>query len=120
MVRLKSLRQDPLNHIPMHIRQAIVTDLRTERQTQVIKSQQVQQRCVQVMYMHRVVSNVEAQFIRLPMNMSRLDSAAGQPQAEGLLVMVAAVSSLADGRASELATPNDQRIFQQAALFEIG
>ena len=59
----------------------------------------MQQRGMQVMHVHRVGGDVEPQFVGLAMRVTSLDAAAGQPQAETAVVVVA-TRSRAEGATS--------------------
>jgi len=57
----------------------------------------------------------------LPRMRPGLGAAAGEPHGEGVDVMVAADgdADLAHGRAAEFAAPDDERVFEEAALLEV-
>ena len=48
------------------------------------------------------------------------DSGSGQPADEGAAVVIAPLGSLGEGHAAELGGPEDDRLVEQAALFQIG
>ena len=54
----------------MYVGQAKVTSLEAVSQPLVVEPQQVQQRRVQVMHMHRVAGHVESELIGLAINMT--------------------------------------------------
>ena len=60
-----------------------------------------------------------AEFIRRSVGEAALDAAACHPGGEALVVVIAAVAALGVGRAAELAAPQDQRIVEQAACFQV-
>src|SRR5690606_1328239 len=49
-----------------------------------------------------------------------LHAAAGEPHGVALGIVVAAVVSLGDGGASKLASPENERVLEEAAGFEVG
>ncbi len=65
-----------------------------------------------------MLDGVEAELVGRAVDDAALDAAAGQPGAEALRMMVAAVA-LAPGRAAELRAPDDERLVQQAAPLEV-
>src|ERR1043166_5500339 len=52
--------------------------------------------------------------------LAALDAAAGEPDAEAVRMMIAAVAILGAGRAAKFAAPEDERRVEQAALGEVG
>ena len=56
----------------------------------VVQAQQMQHCGVQVMDMHRVFSRSEAKFIRRAVNSPAFYAASGEPDAEPIMIMVAA------------------------------
>src|SRR5262249_55273911 len=108
----------------MHVRQPILPALELERQLQMVDAEQMQDRRLQVVYVDAVLRHVVTKIIGFAVRQPRLHSTAGQPEREAARVMVAAVLlgggvALAEGSPTELAAPDDQRVFQQAALVEI-
>ena len=88
------------------------------RQLGVIQPEQVQDRGVPVGHADAVLDGGVAELVGGAVDVPRLDAAAGQPDAEAVLVVVAAVRRSADDRQpAELAAPDDQRLVEQAALF---
>ena len=66
----------------------------------------------------------ETKIVSCAVGEARLHPSAGEPHGEAAAVMVAAVvgrreCSLAVDRAAELAAPDDERVFEQATLFEV-
>ena len=69
----------------MNIGKAIVPTLEAERQAGVIHPQQMQQRGVEIVYMHWVLDDIEAKFIGLPVHMApRMPPPASHMQYERL------------------------------------
>src|SRR5687767_15284967 len=72
------------------------------------------------MHVDRVRGDVEAELVSLAVAVPGLDAAAGQPEAEAAVVMVAAVIAALDHRrAAEFASPDDDGVLQEAPLLEI-
>ncbi len=65
-----------------------------------------------------IFDGVEADLVGRAVDDAPLDAAAGQPGAEALRVVVAAVG-LGAGRAAELGAPDDDRLVEQPALLEV-
>ena len=64
--------------------------------------------------------DLEAEFVAFAQGDARFDAAAGEPHAEGVgMVIAAVVAALDHRRAAELAAPDDQGVVEQAALFEV-
>ena len=74
--------------------------------------------------MHAVAHDVVAEIIGLSENKSRLAAAARHPNREATRMMIPTKVVCFDrplrvGSAAKLTAPNDQRVFEQAALFQI-
>src|SRR5262245_26377277 len=74
---------------------------------------------VEVVDVHAVFDGVVADVVRAAVDESGFDSAAGHPDRIAVGVMVAPVAALAYRGAPEFAGPDDQRVFQKAARFEV-
>lgn len=80
-----------LHHFSVNIGQSIIAALVAEGEAGVVDAKEVQYRCIQVMYVHRVVSDVVGEIIRLADDGPPFHSAAGHPDGETTGVMVPAV-----------------------------
>ena len=71
--------------------------------------------------MHRVAGDVEAELVRLAVDVAGLEASAREPHGETPVVVVATVgfAALRHRRATELAAPDDEGVVEEAALFEI-
>ena len=85
-----------------------------------IEAKLVQQSRVDIGHVMTILDGVEAELVGRAMDDAPLDPAAGHPGREAERMMVAAVSPLRSRRPAELGRPDDDRIVQQPALFEIG
>ena len=99
----------------MNIGQTKTATLVPKRQLLVIDTEQMQDRRLQVVQVHRILDNVVPERIRRAVAQSRLYAAAGHPKRETSRMVVATkiVTTefpLAIIRASEFAAPNHQRI----------
>src|SRR5262249_62287581 len=83
-----------------------------------VQPKQVQRGGVDVGHVVALLHRVEADLVGGAVHDAALDAAAGQPGAEALRVVVAAVA-LGARRAAELRAPDDQRVLEHAALLEV-
>ena len=118
------LSKDRLDNFAGYIGQPEAPALIFESQALVVDSQQAQQRGVEVMDVHGIFHDVVAKLASLAKNRSRLDAPACHPNGETTRMMIPAVVGAGQFAlriigAAELAAPNDQRVVEQAALFEI-
>ena len=72
------------------------------------------------MDMETILHRVESEFIGCPVGLSASDPSAGHPHGESRGIVVASIALFAHGGASELAAPDDEGLFEEAACFEIG
>src|SRR5579872_5136510 len=117
MTTLRDQRRQDLRVV--HVGQPLVAATEVIRHAAVVEPQQVQDRGVQVGDFYPALDGVITKLVGRSVRLASFDSAAGQPQTEPLLVMVAAAASLADGRPAEFAPPDDERSLEQAATFEV-
>ena len=102
-----SLNQNAFHQLAMNIGKAIVPTLEAKRQAGVIDPQQMQQRGVEIVYMHWVLDDIEAKFIGLAMHMARSDAASRQPHAvRAIVVITSVITALDHGSSPKLATPD--------------
>ena len=84
----------------------------------VVDSKEMQHRGMQIVDADDVINAVVAQFVRRTINGAALDSTTRHPDAERIDVVIAS-GALRHGSPAELATPHDERIFQQSEAFEV-
>src|SRR5262245_37727385 len=84
-----------------------------------IQPQQMQDRCVQIVEVDLVSLCVVAVVVGRAVRQPWADARPSEPHREALRVMVAAVAALSSRSAAKLATPQDQRVVQQATTFQI-
>ena len=84
---------------------------------------------MQIVNMDRILDCLKPELIGSTMNVTAPDPAARQPHAEPVMIMIAAIDfagvrpgsgQLDGGRPAKFAAPDNQRLVQHAALFEIG
>ena len=89
-----------------------------------IDPEAVQNRRIEVIDGHRITDNVVTEIVRLADRHPAFDAAAGHPHSEAARMVVAAVVvggefPLRIDSTPEFAAPDDQRVFQQAALLQV-
>ncbi len=119
-----SLRQDSPHDLTVHIRQAEAAALVLVREPQVIDSEQMEHRRVQVVDVNRIPSDVVAELVGFPVARSWSCAAARQPHGKAPGVMIATVVdfcqfALGVVRPTELSTPHDQSVVQHTSSFEV-
>ena len=103
-----------------HIRQPLVAPVPLVREPRVVEAELVQHRRVQVGDAAPIDGGAVAEVVGGAVNLATLDAAAGQPDAEAVGMVIAAVAVLGARRAAELAAPEDERRVEQAALRQVG
>src|SRR5262249_30076713 len=120
--------EELLHHGSMDVSEPEVAARVTVGEGFVVEAEEVEDRGVQVVDVDGVLDGLEAEFVGGAMDMAPLDAAAGQPHGKGVVVVVAAVhlalvgaggGELDGGRAAELAAPDDQRVVEHPALFQV-
>src|SRR5262249_60378524 len=86
----------------------------------VLQAKQVEPRRLDVVDADAVFNSLVAELARLAVVHSALDAAAGQPDREGLRVVVAALRTLRIRGPAEFPAPDDERILEQATRLEVG
>src|SRR6185369_8559102 len=119
------LSEEGLHHRGfLHAGQTLVETLIAVCEAFVINAELLQDGRLQVARMHRVPHDVVAELVGFAMHDAALDPAAGQPLREAARVMIATVIhvrqlALRIDRAAELAAPDEERVVQKAARFQI-
>ena len=107
----------------MHIGEPVIAAEVTPGEFFVIEAELMQDRGVQIMQMHFAGDGAEAEVVGFAEGEARFDAATGEPGAKALGLMLAAVfldgrgaaEVLTPRRATELAAPDDERVFEEAA-----
>ncbi len=84
-----------------------------------IEAEKLEDRGVDVGNIMTILDGVETQLVGGTVDDAPLDSATGQPHGEAVVMMVATVGPLRTRCAAELGRPDDDRVLQQPAPFEI-
>src|SRR5205823_5188828 len=85
----------------------------------VIDAHLVQNGGVQVVDVGAFLLGTVAELVGGAVGHAALEAAAGQPDGEAPVVVIAAIASLGSGRSAKLAAPEDDRFIEQAARLEI-
>src|SRR5262245_60873930 len=110
---------DRLDELAVYVRQPHVAAAEAEREPLVIDAEQVQHGGVQVVHLDAVLHDLVPPLVCLAVVGARLRAAAGQPDSEAVLVVVAAVSALGERSPAELPGPEDERILEKSAGLEV-
>src|SRR5688572_30645612 len=85
----------------------------------VIQSHQGQKGGVQIVNVNLLVQGIKSILIRDPIAEPRLHSGPRHPHGEGVRVMVASIGSLTSRSPAKLSSPENKRILQEPARFQI-
>ena len=102
----------------MHISQAIIAAGVVEGEAFVIEAEEMQDGGLQIMNVHGPLGDVEAQFIGGAKGEAAFNTTAGEPEAEGLRMVIAAELAVERGvaldhwRAAKFPAPDHQGILQ--------
>src|SRR5262245_30615005 len=85
----------------------------------------MQDGCVEVVNADRIDHGVVTDLVRFAHSYAWFDASAGEPHGEGSRMVVASeqlrpAAGFVHRRASEFAAPDDDRVFEQIALFQLG
>ena len=105
----------------MHIRQPAVDAVVADGEFFVIDAEEVHHGGVDVVAGRRIgaVERLVAPLVALASSDPSLNAAAAEPVGEDVGVVVAAFAALRAGHAAELGGPENDRVIEQSALFEI-
>jgi hypothetical protein len=109
---------------PIHTGQAPIEPLVFYRKSLVIDSQTVQNRCVEIVDMYRVVDDVVAKIVSLAIIEPCFETTASHTSGKAATMMIATIvffgqRTLTIDRSTEFPTEYHHGIFKQASLFEI-
>ena len=113
------LCKDGLDHVAIDIGKAIIAAVVVIGKPRVVNAHEVQNCGVQVVDMDFVLNGVPAKLVGRSMHHAAFDAATCHPHRETERMMLAAVRALGRWRATEFAAPQDKRVFEQAARFEV-
>ena len=115
------LRDNFVDHMPMHVGEAAVDAVVADGELRVVDAQQVQDGGVDVVDLGGVfaVERFVAPLVGEAVSRASFDAAAAEPVGEDEGVVVAAFGTLGRRHSAELGGPEDERVVEQAALFQI-
>jgi len=114
----RSSPQDPFHHIALHFRQAHVATGVAEGELGMFKAEEVEDGGVPVVDVDGVDDAFVAELVGLAVAVAGFHAATGEPS--GVAGVVSAICDLRIRGAAKLSGEDDERVFEQAALFEIG
>ena len=114
-------REDFANRLGLgHAGEPLIEAVVEECQPAVIETHRVKDGGVQVADVAAIDDSLVPDLVGLAVTHAPLDSAAGQPVGKPFGIVIAALGSLRNGLAAELASPDDQRLIEESALLEVG
>ena len=117
-----SSREDLLHEFAMHVGEAEITAGVTIGQALVVDAEEVQDGGVDVMDIDGSFDRKVAEVVELTVAGAGTQTCAGHPDGEAPGMMVAArfvAAAFGVGRAAKLSGEDDERVFQQAATFQV-
>src|SRR5439155_25683064 len=117
-------REKLAHHAAVYVRQSKVAPLIAIRQPRVVHAEEVKDRGVQVVHVHRVLGDAVAQVVGRSDGRAATDAAAREPPGEGAGVVVAPeelrpFALLVHRRAAELASPDDERRIDEPPSLQV-
>ena len=85
----------------------------------VVDAKEVEHCGVEVVDLHFVFDGFVSPFVGRTVGHPGFDAAAGEPSGETEGVVVAAVTSLSEGRPAEFAGPDDEGLFENTQIFQV-
>ena len=112
--------QDGLHYMAVDVGETIVAALEFEGELFVVDTKEVKDRSLEIVDVDFVFDGIEADVITRSVGDAGLHAAAGHPGSEAEGVVVAPVSALGEGGASEFPGPDDERFVKKAEFSQIG
>lgn len=106
-------------YLAFDVGQAKITTGKFVSEAFVVQPQQVQDGGVQVMQVNFIACGKVSEFVGRPVPLTSFDAAPGEEHGVSDIVVVTSVRALRDGRSSEFAAPDQQRVIQHAALLQV-
>src|SRR3954471_22688311 len=85
-----------------------------------VEAHEMKNSCVEVMNVDALFDGAQADLVRSADDTAGLRAAAGHPHAEAPGIVIASEAFFVEGRPSEFAAPDDERLIEQAARFQVG
>ena len=117
--------QNGLHHMAVDVGESIVAALEFEGELFMVDTEKVKDRSLEVVDVDFVFHGIEADVITRSVGDAGLNPAAGHPDCVGVWMVIAAPlgtivkGALNEGRASELASPYDEGVLEEATGFKI-
>lgn len=109
-------REDLLDDVPMHIRQAALDAVVVVAELFVVEAEQMQRGGVKIVAVGGVFGGFEAEVVGGAVSSASLDATTGHPGGKGSGIVVTAFAcALRGGLATKLGGADDECAFQQAA-----
>ena len=99
----------------MDVGEAVVAAAVEEGEAFVIEAEEMQNGRVEIVHRDDFVHGAVTEFIGRAVGHAAANSAAREPHGEALGIVVATVAALGEGRAAELAGPQEQRVVEESA-----
>ncbi len=114
-------RQHLPDDAPLDVRESVVPARVAVGQLLVIEAHEMQNGGVEVVNVNGPIDGAEADVVAGAVNHARFYAGAGQPgtKSPGMMFAAFGLGRVVEGRAAKLGGPNNERIVQQAAFFEI-
>ena len=118
-------RQQLADKLTRDVGESVVAALKAVCQPLVVQAEEPQDCGVHVVYVDGILRDTPADVVCLADDLTTFHATSRKPHTEGIRMMVSARDRLevdsifAERSAAELATPDDQRFVQQAALFQV-
>src|SRR5205085_1917307 len=117
----RSLGQNALDYLPMHIRQSAIDAIMVISKALVVDAKQVQHRGVEIVPGSRLVDGLPANLIGAAVGDTVFEAGARHPYGKPILIVIAAFANdifrrLREGRAAELGREQYERVIEHAAL----
>ena len=122
------LRNQFFDDLSMNVRQTEITAGIAIREFFMVVADEFHDRGMQVMHMDFILDGLETKFVRRAVDVAAANSAASHPHGEAPVIVVSTVDlagvaarlwKLDNRSTTKFSTPNDERFFQQPALFQV-
>ncbi len=116
----RNSRKNRANNLPRDVGQSVLATAVEVGEQRVVEAQQVQDRRVEIVHVDRAFGGGVTNFVGGAVDDTPLRASAREPRRKPLRIVVPTDAVLAARHPSEFAGPNDERLVEQPALFEIG
>jgi len=118
------LGKELVDDFSVDVGQAKIAPLKSVRQLRVLQAKLMEDRRVKIVNVDLVFNRIKTEVVGFAVNDSAFNAAARQPDSVTVRMMVATdlvrlERALHHWRAAKFAAPNDERVVEEAAVFEI-